>query len=203
MTLLTCHIAQFLSESKKEVHVSRLRPFRSFMRAMTSAEMDNVYRLEVRFFDSLYTVDDGGPSREFMHLLLKDVMQPKNGIFQPSDYPDSLTLTHNTHKLENREYYWAGRVLAFLLVAGGPSVAVLTPGLYDCIILGFEDTIPTLRDIPSFHIRRFITKVNMVTWGKFTFRHFSRQYKCKSFGWLLRGGFCKLHYLCPFSMIKP
>ena len=124
------------------------------MRAWNSSDMDNILKIEVKFFDSMHTVNDGGPRRDFLNRLLKDILKPTTGLFV--DTGSGINVTHN-EKLERHHYYWAGRAIAFIALAGGPSVAILAPAVYQFLVHGYDEA--TTLDIPPGHARNIIDKV--------------------------------------------
>ena len=159
--LLTVHVKEYFSSDTpaQKVRVSRHMPFRSFVKEW-SRDFDDERSIEVCFYDSLSTVDDGGPRREFLYRLLKDIIN-NGSVFQPSGETDALSITHSAQKLESRMYYWAGRAIATILVHGGPSIAIFTGAVYQCIAYGCDEAEPDIKDVPCAVVRRFLTDVSI------------------------------------------
>ena len=161
--ILKRHVNELIGHSDvRHITVSRLQPFRSFIRECHSGNLSDTAPFEVKFFDCMGTVDDGGPKGEFLFRLLKEITGERTGLFQMTGDSGALMLTHNASKLETQQYYWAGRALVTVLVHGGPSTAVLTPALYQFLGVGFEEAEATVNDIPSAIVRDFNEKVRNI-----------------------------------------
>jgi hypothetical protein len=63
------------------------------------------------------TVDDKGPIREFLRLLVKNVVEC-SGVFHETANKGAYVLTHNANKLNSHVYYMAGRAFAMSLIFG-------------------------------------------------------------------------------------
>ncbi|XP_076866557.1 uncharacterized protein LOC143517694 isoform X2 [Brachyhypopomus gauderio] len=71
--------------------------------------------------------DFGGPTREFFRLLMKDV-QSTLGIFEGQ--PGNLFFSYDQAALQKGKYYTGGKLIAWSLLHGGPSIKALHPSLY-------------------------------------------------------------------------
>ena len=101
------------------------------------------------------TVDDKGPKREFLRLLRNNLVEA-SGVFQ-----ETVVLTHNAEKLNNHQYYMAGRAFAFSLVFGGDPPSVLSPSIYSYITVGYEKTTPSVDEVPYASHRDILNKVGI------------------------------------------
>ncbi|XP_076850020.1 uncharacterized protein LOC143498984 isoform X2 [Brachyhypopomus gauderio] len=68
--------------------------------------------------------DFGGPTREFFRLLMADV-QSTLGIFE--EQPGNLFFSYDQAALEKGKYYTGGKLIAWSLLHGGPSIKALHP----------------------------------------------------------------------------
>lgn len=106
------------------------------------------------------TVDDKGPKHEFLRLLRNDVVR-RPGLFQETAKVGAYVLTHNADKLNNHEYYMAGRAFAMSLIFGGNPPIVLSPSIYSYITVGYDKTTPTIDEVPYGPHREILQKVNL------------------------------------------
>ena len=106
------------------------------------------------------TVDDKGPKREFLRLLRNNLVKG-SGVFQETGVAGRYVLTHNAEKLNNHEYYMAGRAFAFSLVFGGDPPSVLSPSIYSYITVGYEKTTPSADEVPYASHRDILNKVGI------------------------------------------
>lgn len=95
----------------------------------------------------MQTVDDHGPKREFLRLL-RNVLVERSGIFQQSGKAGAYVLTHNAQKLQNHEYYMAGRAFAIMLIFGGDPPCVLSKSIYNYMTVGYGKTEPSVEEVP-------------------------------------------------------
>jgi len=108
----------------------------------------------------MMTVDDKGPRREFLRLLRNDLVQ-STGIFQETAKKGAYVLTHNATKLNNHEYYMAGRAFAMCIIFGGEPPSLLSESMYDYITIGYDRSTPCIDDVPYFQYRAILEKVGM------------------------------------------
>jgi hypothetical protein len=104
------------------------------------------------------TIDDKGPRREFLRLLRNSLVQ-HTGIFQETAKKGAYILAHNANKLNSHEYYMAGRAFSMCLIFGEDPPSVLSPSVYDYIIVGYDKTTPSVDDVPYIHHRNILQKV--------------------------------------------
>jgi hypothetical protein len=63
-------------------------------------------------------IDDGGPMREYMRLLLGSIIS-NNSLF--CGHVNSRSLRHNVIELNKKTYFYVGQILSITLVHGGPA----------------------------------------------------------------------------------
>ncbi|XP_061190939.1 G2/M phase-specific E3 ubiquitin-protein ligase-like [Saccostrea echinata] len=115
--------------------------------------------LLVKFTDdtglSEEAVDQGGPRREFLRLLM-DALQNSTLFEGPTT---SRILTLNSHAIQRDEYYLAGVMVAVDLVHGGPPPMFFFKILFDMLVFGPENVHPTIDDIPESEFKQSLNSV--------------------------------------------
>ena len=99
-------------------------------------------------------VDEGGPLREFFHLLTAEIAR-KNMIFCGDEY--RRIPRHSVMELDNNTYYAVGKSLALSLMHGGPAPRFLAATVTDYIVFGMAKARPF--DIPDQTIKNSLMKV--------------------------------------------
>ena len=88
-----------------------------------------------------------------------------SGVFQETGVAGKYVLTHNAEKLNNHEYYMAGRAFAFSLVFGGDPPSVMSPSIYSRPLqftaVGYEKTTPSVDEVPYASHRDILNKVGI------------------------------------------
>lgn len=64
--------------------------------------------------------------------------------------------------LKENLYYEAGKMLAISLVHGGPSPGFFSQTLFNCLVCGPENTLPTLDDVSDFNVAQVLIRVRNV-----------------------------------------
>ena len=100
-------------------------------------------------------VDEGGPLREFFHLLTTEIAR-KNLIFCGED--NRRVPQHSITELESRTYYSVGKLLALSLMHGGPAPRFLARTVVDYIVYGVAQA--RSFDVPHQAIRDSLIKVH-------------------------------------------
>ena len=101
-------------------------------------------------------VDDGGPRREFFHLLIGSIAG-NNHLFCGDE--TSRVPMHNMMELGKRTYYYVGMMLALSLVHGGPSPKFFSAAMADYIVYGMGKVKATPGDVPDHAMRKKLIKV--------------------------------------------
>lgn len=100
----------------------------------------------------------GGPTREFLHLLVGEISR-NNSLFCGS--PSSRVPLHNMTELSRKTYKFVGAILAFSIVCGGPAPGYFAEAVADYLVYGFDGVKALIGDIPDPLIRDKIAKVNI------------------------------------------
>ena len=101
-------------------------------------------------------VDEGGPLREFFHLLTTDIAK-RNMLFCGDESKRVCTLSHLITELEKRTYYVVGKALALSIMHGGPAPGFLARSVFDYIAYGSTQARPD--DVPDKAVRDSLMKV--------------------------------------------
>lgn len=101
-------------------------------------------------------VDQGGPLREFFHLLLCDIAQ-NNSLLCGCE--TSRVPAHNMLELAKQSYYYIGVMIATSIIHGGPAPNFFADVVADYIVYGMSGVKATAADIPSFAVQMMVLKV--------------------------------------------
>ena len=103
-------------------------------------------------------VDAGGPLREFLFLLIREITS-NNSLFCGED--ENRVPLPNVAALEKELYRYVGQMIAVSLVHGGPAPTFFAPSVIDYFIKGIKGTNPRIGEVPSTHIRRKLEEVSL------------------------------------------
>ena len=101
-------------------------------------------------------VDDGGPLREFLRLLM-GAIGTNNSFFQGE--PSLRVPTCNIKGLEDQVYRRIGEMISVSLIHGGPSPAFLAPCVIDYMIHGMKAR-ASVEEVPTKKIRKKLEEVS-------------------------------------------
>lgn len=97
-------------------------------------------------------VDDGGPQREFLSLVLQEIAASSNILQGP---PNSRFLLHNVQALVARKFFYAGMLVAVSLASGRPGLPCLSEAVYNYLCFGAQCQLtPDLSIIPDFTVQK-------------------------------------------------
>lgn len=134
-------VSQVLDElavNIKNDGITKLNVARNFIwegtkRALTHKSFIPSHRISVKFTDdsgqSEGAVDWGGPMREFFTLVMQHI-HDSNLLCGPEN---QKVLSFDVKRLEENDYFVAGRIVAMSLVHGGPSPHFLSPLMYQAL----------------------------------------------------------------------
>ncbi|XP_058877033.1 G2/M phase-specific E3 ubiquitin-protein ligase-like [Acipenser ruthenus] len=104
-------------------------------------------------------VDRGGPTREFLTLLMQTLQNSK--ICEGSE--DWKNVTCDSQALRDDDYFLAGRIIAVSLVHGGPSPNFFSQTLYDSLAYDPQQVTPSVKDICDRDIAEIILEMENVS----------------------------------------
>jgi hypothetical protein len=101
-------------------------------------------------------IDDGGPMREYMRLLLGSIIS-NNSLFCGD--VNSRFLRHNVIELNKKTYFYIGQILSITLVHGGPAPSFFAEPVADYILYGLEKIKVSIADVQDKAVKRKLKKV--------------------------------------------
>ena len=105
-------------------------------------------------------IDDGGPLREFFHLLI-DAISQDNNLFTGSS--GRLVPRVNITEREKKTFFHMGTMVGMSLVSEGPGAHFFTPAVVDYVTFGMNKVRATPLDVPDEEIRVKLIKVFQLT----------------------------------------
>lgn len=124
------------------------------LRQFTKTSFDVSKLLQVRFIGE-EAVDEGGPRREFFHLLIRAIFQSQ--LF--TGFPDHVIPLHNVKEVANNTYLVVGKMIATCIVQGGESLACFAPAVADYLVYERVQSKVCIEDIPDHDIRECLRQV--------------------------------------------
>ena len=103
-------------------------------------------------------VDEGGPMREFLNLLMGAVAN-NDSLFQgQNEYRVPLP---NVSELEKQTYKYIGQMFAVSLLYGGPSPTFLAPSVVNYLVYGLSRVQADVYEVPNAAIQNKLKKVSL------------------------------------------
>ncbi|XP_062870183.1 G2/M phase-specific E3 ubiquitin-protein ligase-like [Trichomycterus rosablanca] len=119
--------------TSNQINVCRDRILESSLHAFKRRRFNPAAKLDVVFVDedekSEGAVDEGGPTREYLRLLMRAILQ--SNIFEGHEEDRRLAL--DTKALESKLYTWIGKMISVCLVHGGIGPHFFSERLYQQI----------------------------------------------------------------------
>ncbi len=139
-------------EDVQRIHVRRSHIFEDSFRQFSKNSFDVTKMLKVVFVGES-AIDDGGPRREFFHLLLNAITS-KSGLF--SGFPDHVVPLHNVKAVVNNKYFVVGKMM---LVQGGQPPVYFAAAVADFLVFNQVKSPVNINDIADFEVRACLQKV--------------------------------------------
>ena len=76
-------------------------------------------------------VDEGGPRREFFHLLIQEIFS-KSGFFD--GFPERVILLHDVTGIANNTYYIIGKMISTCIIQGGEAPTCFASAVADYLV---------------------------------------------------------------------
>ena len=92
-------------EDVQRIHVRRSNLFSDALRQFSRSSFDTTKMLRVRFLGEPGS-DEGGPRREFLHLLLNDIFS--GSLF--SGFPSHVVPRHNIKAVSDNTFFYIGKM---------------------------------------------------------------------------------------------
>lgn len=111
--------------------------------------------LHVRFIGE-EAVDEGGPRREFFHLLLQEIF--KSSYFV--GFPANVVPVHNIEAVVKNINFIIGKMLSTSIIQGGEAPAYFARPVADYLVFNRVESAVNLDDISDFEIRDSLRRVS-------------------------------------------
>ena len=141
-------------EDRLRIVVRRKHIFEDTLHKLRSG-IDISKHLRVTFIGEP-AIDDGGPMREYMRLLLGSIIS-NNSLFCGD--VNSHFLQYNVIELNKKTYFHVGQILSITLVHGGPAPFFAEP-VANYILYGLERVKVSSTDMQDRTIKRKLQEVN-------------------------------------------
>lgn len=109
-------------------------------------------------------IDEGGPIREFLHLLMQAIAN-HNDLFRGKDY--NRLPCPNVFALQKDTYKYVGQMIAVSLIHGGPAPSFLAPSAVEYITYGLQKVKGRPEDVPDDVIQSKLIKVRVILSSSF------------------------------------
>ena len=117
--------------------------------------MDLTKTLKVTFIGEA-GVDDGGPRREYLRLMMAAMSEQNDLLDGPTN---RRVLRHNVLAAEKGHFFIMGCFIVLSLTQGGPAPAFFAPSVVDYFVGGSINVQPSVRDIPDYDVQEKLNKV--------------------------------------------
>ena len=147
------------NEEYQRIHIRRAYLLKDAFRQF-SKDSFAINKLIRVVFIGEEAVDDGGPRREFFHLLNRDIFT-KSGLF--AGHPHHVVPLHNVNAVENKMFYLVGQMIATILVQGGEPPACFAKAVSDLLIFRDIRSSVCIEDVPDYAIQTSLKQVSRYT----------------------------------------
>ncbi len=102
-------------------------------------------------------VDAGGPCREFLRLLIREIFS-SNHFFEGED--DTRIPCHNMRALQDGTFRYIGQMVALSITHDGPGPGCLATSVVQYLLYGLNGVHPRVEDISDIQMRKKVQKVS-------------------------------------------
>ena len=141
-------------EDVQRIHIRRSRLFSDALRQFSRLSFDVSKMLQVRFVGE-EAVDEGGPRREFFHLLMTEIF--KSSLF--SGFPSHVIPRHNIQAVAENTFYYVGKMISTCIVQGGEVPSCFSKACADYVVHGRVCSPVCVQDIPEEEVKECLEKV--------------------------------------------
>lgn len=139
----------------QRIHVRRSHVFSDALRQF-SKESFAVNKMLKIIFVGEAALDEGGPRREFFHLLMREIF--KSSLF--SGFPSNVVPVHNIKAVSNNTYFVIGKMISTCIIQGGEVPACFAKAVADYLIFERVVSPVCLNDVCDYEIRDCLKQVN-------------------------------------------
>ncbi|XP_062256916.1 G2/M phase-specific E3 ubiquitin-protein ligase-like isoform X2 [Platichthys flesus] len=151
------------TKSFSRFNINRANVWDGAIRGFKRSSYDPSYTIMVKFKDDAGltedAVDTGGPTREFLTLLMDSIKTRR--VFYGKD--NAKYLSFDCKAVEEDEYFQIGRMIAVSCVNGGPGPRCLSPNLF-LYLIGKSKTIEApIEDIHDEEVKKALLEIKSTT----------------------------------------
>ena len=141
-------------EDVQRIHIRRSHIFTDALRQFSKRSFDVSKMLQVRFIGE-EAVDEGGPRREFFHLLTHAIVN--SDLF--AGFPEHVVPLHSMRAVANNTYFMIGKMLATCVVQGGEAPVCFAQAVADYLVYERVCSPVCIEDIPDYEVQDCLRKV--------------------------------------------
>lgn len=145
-----------LEDEVSRITVRRSHIWADSMRVLRRVHLEK--RLKVTFLGES-AVDDGGPRREYLRLLMSTMAEQSSLFTGP---PSCKVPVHNAMALQRGDFHIVGVAIVLSLSQGGPGPTFFAPSVVDYLFGGISKVKPRVEDIPDCEVQEKLSKVNKI-----------------------------------------
>ena len=105
---------------------------------------------------SLYHLHTGVPTREFLHLIVSNILRKTSLFCGPTT---ARIPAYNMSELAKQTYKHVGSILAISIICGGSAPGFFTEPVADYVAYGFNMVWAMVADIPDPFVKEKVSKV--------------------------------------------
>ena len=105
-------------------------------------------------------IDAGGLLKEYLTLLMKDMMM-NNSLF--TGEPECRGILHSMKSLQSRLFFYVGQMIAASILNGGPGPGCMSHAIVDYLTYGLKRVNATIDDVPNCVIQGHMKLVCLCT----------------------------------------
>ncbi|CAM4619131.1 unnamed protein product [Leuciscus chuanchicus] len=147
------------TKSCSRLNINRANVWEGALRGFKRFSFDPTCSLLVKFTDDIgqteEAVDTGGPTREFLTLLMDAIKTSR--FFEGKD--DGKYLSFDSKAAEGDEYFHVGRMVAVSIVHGGPGPRCFSPSFYQYLVGKVKTIEAPIEDIPDTEVRNVLLEI--------------------------------------------
>ncbi|XP_056094039.1 G2/M phase-specific E3 ubiquitin-protein ligase-like [Rhinichthys klamathensis goyatoka] len=144
-------------------NINRANVWDGALRGFRRSSFDPTCSLMVKFTDDAglteEALDSGGPSREFLTLLMDTIKTRR--VFEGKE--NAKYLSFDCKAAEDNEYFQIGKMIAVSIVHGGPGPRCLSPNFFLYLIGKVKTIEAPVEDIPDDEVKKTLLEIKNAT----------------------------------------
>ena len=157
------NLASALNDKEiSKFNISRNHLWECAKRGFNRKSFSPTYKMLVKFTDDIGNsegaVDLGRPKRELLTLLLHYLQNSSMFIGDDSN----KFMTSNTQRVNDSDYFLAGRIIAVSLVHGGPAPKFYSPILFDALYKDPRNILVKVDDVPDRNTQSILMELKSI-----------------------------------------